>query len=91
MSSADALALVSSFEPYGAVVAEALQWGTPCLVRDTCGCRELITAENGVVYHDAEDFAAGVEATFALKRRTGSLLGIDLRAAIEDLAKGFHE
>ena len=49
-AAADLFLLPSSFEPYGAVVAEALMWGTPCLVSSHVGAKELVDAGNGDIF-----------------------------------------
>lgn len=49
--SADVFILPSLFEPWGLVVEEALNNGTPVMVSDRVGCaEEIVTAENGVVF-----------------------------------------
>lgn len=87
MSAADALVLPSVFEPYGAVVAEALQWGVPCVVRDACGSAELITQWNGRVFHDASDFADAVQQTLFLRREDRSLLAVRLKEMVDNLVE----
>ncbi len=48
---ADLFVLPSSFEPYGVVVGEALQWGVPCAVSEAVGASVLIeNASQGVVF-----------------------------------------
>ena len=89
MSAADALVLPSTFEPYGAVVAEAMQWGTPCVVRDTCGCKVLVDGTNGVVYHSADEFAAAISVAFSMKSGTEPILPVKLRDAVDGLILGF--
>ena len=49
-AAADLFLLPSFFEPYGAVVAEALMWGTPCLVSSHVGAKELVDAGNGDIF-----------------------------------------
>ena len=87
MSVSDLLALVSKSEPFGAVVAEGLQWGTPCLVSDNCGAAALIEdGRNGAVFKfgDVKGFKAAFERL--PNRSTESLLKCDLRQAVENLA-----
>lgn len=43
--------LISTYEPFGAVVAEALMAGMPALVSDKVGAKCLITNNNGMVCH----------------------------------------
>jgi glycosyltransferase involved in cell wall biosynthesis len=43
------LALVSQYESWGRVVYEALQFGVPVLVTETCGIARQITEKDGVV------------------------------------------
>lgn len=48
---ADLFVLPSRFEPYGAVVGEALQWGVPCAVSEAVGAGALIeNASRGAVF-----------------------------------------
>lgn len=86
MSMADALVLCSHSETFGAVVAEALQWGTPCVVSNNCGAAVLIeNGKNGMVfsYGDASGFA---EAAGRIpSRSTRSLLPVDLPSAVDRL------
>lgn len=89
MAVSDMLVLASKSEPFGAVVAEGLQWGTPCLVSNNCGAAALIEdGKNGAVFKfgDAEDF---IGAFYRMpKRSEKSLLKCDLRQAVENLDKG---
>ncbi len=88
MAMADALVLCSHSETYGAVVAEALQWGTPCLVSSNCGASVLIEpGTNGVVFapNDADDFAEAV--SHMPKRRNTSILGIHLVDTVRKLVE----
>ena len=48
----DYVVLPSSYEPFGLVVAEALQCGTPVLVTRGVGAAELLAADEGVVIPD---------------------------------------
>lgn len=48
---ADVFVLPSTYEPWGLVVEEALNNGTPVVVSDRVGCREdLVTEETGLVF-----------------------------------------
>lgn len=90
MSAADALVLCSHHETYGAVVAEALQWGTPCLVSACVGAKSLLLpGENGKVFSisDSEGFREALKRTVKLKRGTESLLPVDLKMSVECLTK----
>ena len=49
-AAADLFFLPSVFEPYGAVVPEALLWGVPCLVSSHVGAKGLLGNENGDVF-----------------------------------------
>ena len=90
MSMADGLVLCSHSETFGAVVAEALQWGTPCVVAQHLGASVLI--EDGV---NGRVFPSGDEETFIkaidnLPRRTGvSLLAVSLNDAVSSLCKQY--
>lgn len=88
MSAADALVLPSTFEPYGAVVPEAMQWGTPVLVSDKVGAKELINdGENGAVI--GGDFAKTAIQVMELKKGTDSILGVELKDAVKGLVHSF--
>ena len=88
MSAADALVLPSTFEPYGAVVAEAMQWGTPVVVSDKVGAKELISdGKNGAVI--GSDFWGTVMQVMKLKRGCDSILGVELKDAVKDLVTSF--
>ena len=93
MSAADALVLCSHAETYGAVVAEAMQWGTPCVVRDTCGAKVLVNDANGCVFQveDAAGFRIAAEKTLSLKRGTESILPVDLKDSINNLVGALDE
>ena len=84
MSAADALVLPSTFEPYGAVVPEAMQWGTPCIVRDTCGCKVLVNGKNGIVYRSDDDFEDAICKVLAMKNGSQSILPVELNKSVED-------
>lgn len=52
----DVFILPSSVEPWGLVVEEALNNGTPVMVSDKVGCaEEIITPDNGVIFSLEED------------------------------------
>ena len=93
MSAADALVLPSTFEPYGAVVAEAMQWGTPVVVSDKVGAKELISDANGRVFRveDAEGFRIAAEKTLSLKRGTESILPVDLKDSVNNFVGVLNE
>lgn len=88
MSMADCLVLPSWYEPYGAVVGEALQLGTPCLVSDRVGAKDLITERNGAVFRtgDVQDFSIKLKRVLALGRSSGSLVSNRLRASVQEWA-----
>ena len=86
MAMADALVLCSHSETYGAVVAEALQWGTPCVVARHLGASVLIDdGTNGALFEkdDEEGFAAAYRRI--PQRSLESLLPCDLRKAVANL------
>ena len=89
MAAADLLVLPSIFEPYGAVVGEALQWGTPVLVSEQVGAKALVDGTNGVVFDsgDAADFNAKVERALGIHSNGASLLPVSLEEAVEDLTE----
>ena len=86
MSMADLLVLCSHTETFGAVVPEALQWGTPCLVSDNCGAASLIeVGKNGAIFKsgNASDYLTAYSRL--PQRNDRSLLRCDLRNSIEKL------
>lgn len=93
MSAVDALVLCSHSEAYGAVVAEALQWGTPCIVNDRCGASVLINNSNGRVfrYNDGSDFESKLNEVFLIGKAGESLLPVDLRESVVNLVKKMYE
>ncbi len=86
MSIADGLILCSHSETYGAVVGEALQWGTPCVVSRNCGASALINeGVNGCIFN-YNDSASFKHAIARLPNRCAdSLLTVSLRKSIERL------
>lgn len=90
MSAADALVLCSHHETYGAVVGEALQWGTPCVVADTCGACCLIQAgSNGFVftYDDSQSFRQAVSGALQIGHHQESLLTVELSQSVNNLVE----
>ena len=88
MAMADALLLCSHSETFGAVVAEALQWGTPCIVASHLGASVMIEdGKNGAVftYNDAKSFKDAIGRLPV--RSNKSLLKSDLRLSVERLIK----
>ena len=88
MAMADGLVLCSHSETFGAVVAEALQWGTPCVVASHLGAAVMIEdGINGTVFacNDMVDFKAAIDRLPA--RSNESLLKYDLRLSVERLVK----
>ena len=88
MSAADVLVLPSTFEPYGAVVPEAMQWGTPCLVSDKCGAAVLVDdGDNGKVFPcgDADAFLLAINDI--PQRRSCSILQCNLNMSIDMLVR----
>lgn len=92
MAMADVLVLPSVFEPYGAVVGEALQWGTPCIVSDRVGAKDLVGTRNGAVFrcNDAINFASVVNNVVAMKCSCNSLINDSLRNLVLSLAKNME-
>ena len=92
MTMADVLVLCSHSETFGAVVAEALQWGTPCVVAQHLGASVLITdGVNGNVFL-RDDVASFKKAVVGLPRRKSeSMLPVDLKAAVNILVSGGDE
>lgn len=90
MSMADALVLPSLFEPYGAVVGEALQIGTPCLVSQNVGACVLIREGiNGACFdlRREKEFTDQLERVLAIKKTGMSLLETDLRSGVAELVR----
>ena len=89
MAMSDGLVLCSISEPYGAVIPEALQWGTPCVVSDNCGAATLINDRvNGCVFrqNDPKDFLRAINEL--PMRSNKSILNIELRTAVCGLMEG---
>ena len=88
MAMADCLVLCSHSETFGAVVAEAMQWGTPCLVAHHIGASVLVEdGVNGNVFarNDVEGFKTAVAELPA--RKDESILPCDLCGAVEVLTR----
>ena len=88
MAMADGLVLCSNSELYGAVVAEALQWGTPCVVSSNCGSSSLIeNGKNGYVfkYNETESFRFAVQNL--PNRSTDSILPVNMVEAVANLLR----
>ena len=84
MAVSDVLALASTSEPFGAVVAEGLAWGTPVVVSEFVGAKSLVTSENGRVFALTPDsFAEALRTVPMPKPERKSLLPVDLRTAVE--------
>ena len=92
---ANCLLLPSRFEPYGAVVPEALLWGTPCVVSTNVGAQELIEPGlNGEIiqFGDDEGLRRSIMKWAATAWSTKSLLGVRLSDCVNDLVRNFaHE
>ena len=89
MSMADALVLCSHSETFGAVVAEALQWGTPCVVAKHLGASVLIEdGKNGALFEKGDSAGFRSAISHLPPRAEVSLLLCDLRAAVKDLVDG---
>lgn len=87
MAMSDALVLCSHSETYGAVVAEALQWGTPCVVAKHLGASILINSEATGRLFDLTDSQTFTDAFANLPGRAReSILPVDLRKAVGELA-----
>ena len=89
MSMADALILCSQSETFGAVVAEALQWGTPCVVASHLGAAVLVEdGVNGVLFtlKDVDSFVRSLDRLPT--RSNKSLLQCDLRSTVKHLVEG---
>lgn len=70
LSLADVIALPSSFEPYGMVIAEAQCLGIPAIVSDACGCY----GEDSVVRPDVSGFVYPTGDVAALASKIELLL-----------------
>ncbi|MBS5530683.1 glycosyltransferase family 4 protein [bacterium] len=66
---ADCLVLPSRFEPFGAVVNEALAWGIPCVVSKYVGARVLIrSSRQGEIFDPDEQNALKCKLNSLLQR-----------------------
>lgn len=94
----DLLILPSTFEPFGAVVSESLQWGAPALVSSCVGAKSLIQNDAcGRVFevNDKEDFYAKlknlVENLPLWSKERKSLESVSLQDAVDMLVGDFKE
>lgn len=88
MAVSDVLVLPSTSEPFGAVVAEGLAWGTPVVVSDCVGAKTLVTVANGRVFKlDSAAFAEALRTVPPPPAARRSLLAVDLRTAVERLVR----
>lgn len=79
---ADVLILPSFYEPWGLVVEEALNNGTPVIVSDKVGCRdELVTDKNGIVF----DSKSAVSLREAILRMTDVVFYNSLRRNVSKM------
>lgn len=86
MAVSDVLVLPSTSEPFGAVVAEGLAWGTPVVVSDCVGAKSIVTAANGRVFSlNAAAFAEALRTVPLPPVDRRSLLLIDLCTVVERL------
>lgn len=66
----DALVLLSMWEPWGIVINEALLRGTPCIVSENVGAKDLINYKNGLIVPDSlDDFQLAEQIQTFSKRR----------------------
>ena len=89
MAVSDVLVLTSTSEPFGAVVAEGLAWGTPVAVSDCVGAKVLVDDANGRVFplDDLSRFWPLVQEAMGLKHGRDSLLRQDLGEAVKELCE----
>ncbi len=92
MSAADALVLPSIFELYGAVVGEALQWGTPVLVSENVGAKVLVNEKNGYIFDQFKEggFARGLAKVLEVKFGNQSLLDISLDDSVRQFCRAVN-
>lgn len=88
MAVSDVFVLPSTSEPFGAVVAEGLAWGTPVIVSEFVGAKSLVTPQNGRVFTlDAMPFAAALHTVPPPSPERVSLLPVDLKDKVGDLVR----
>lgn len=89
MAVSDVLVLPSTSEPFGAVVAEGLSWGTPVAVSECVGAKSLVDDLNGRIFplDNPSRFWPLVQEAMGLKRGRGSLLRQDLGEAVKELSE----
>ena len=88
MSVSDVLVLASTSEPFGAVVAEGLAWGTPVAVSDCVGAKVLVDDANGRIFplFDQTKFWPCVMEAMSCKKGCRTLLRTDLKSTVDELA-----
>jgi glycosyltransferase involved in cell wall biosynthesis len=72
--------LPSHYEPYGLVVAESLQCGTPVIISDRVGAKDFVTPETGVVLNEITP-AAIAQAILDAEAKLGACGGDRDRAS----------
>ena len=89
MAVSDVLVLPSISEPFGAVVAEGLAWGTPVAVSECVGAKSLVDDLNGRIFrlNNQSRFWSLLQTAMGLKRGRGSLLRQDLGVAVKKLSE----
>lgn len=85
--------LVSTHEPFGAVIAEALMAGMPALVSDKVGANCLITPDNGMICHsdNVDDIAVKMKKMLdivgqveRLEKTNDSIIPYDFDSLMDD-------
>jgi glycosyltransferase involved in cell wall biosynthesis len=91
----DYVVLPSSYEPFGLVVAESLQCGTPVLVTRQVGASELLHPEDGCILPDNRPEGLTSAITGLEKKRVAPGFarrnGLELEQHIHDLKRFVHE
>ena len=84
---ADVFVLPTSFDSWGLVVTEAMACGTPVIVTENCGAKEVVSPDRGwvVAAGDVEALKSAIRTAYE-NRPKRAQMGRHARAAVEELS-----